>query len=29
MSTHFTEGVGLVVDSETKAPVNYGHMMGD
>lgn len=29
MATHFGEGVGLVVEAETKAPVNYGPMMGD
>ncbi|NIL77120.1 phage protease [Rhodococcus sp. B10] len=29
MATHFGEGVGLVVEAETKAPVNYGHMMAD
>lgn len=29
MASNFGEGVGLVVEDETKAPVNYGHLMGD
>ena len=26
---NFDEGVGLVLENDTKAPVNYGHLAGD
>ena len=29
MVANFAEGVGLVAEDETKAPLNYGHMMAD
>lgn len=29
MAANFEEGVGLVVEADTKAPVNYGHVMCD